>query len=100
MLPWSCTVTTTFSIGRPSFSAADWMMRRFAWCGTSQSISLRSTPFFASVSSTSFESVRTATLKTSLPCIFRPAVELLRSVSKPFDTPYGKYSRSWYLPSE
>jgi hypothetical protein len=35
VLPWSCTVTTTFSIGKPSFSDADWMMRRFAWWGTS-----------------------------------------------------------------
>ena len=38
VLPWSCTVTITRSIGRSSFFATAWMMRMLAWCGTSQLI--------------------------------------------------------------
>ncbi len=37
MLPCRSTVTTTFSSGMPSFLAEPSMMRRLAWCGTSQS---------------------------------------------------------------
>ena len=44
MLPWSCTVTTTRSIGTPSLCAVIAMMRRFAWCGTSQSTSVVASP--------------------------------------------------------
>ena len=45
------------------------MMRKFAWCGTSQSNSLLSKLFSRNVSSTTFESSRTASLKVALPCM-------------------------------
>ena len=48
----TCTVTTTRSIGMPSRLAVASMMRRLAWCGISQSMSRRSRPLAASVSST------------------------------------------------
>ena len=40
VLAWRSTVTTTFSIGRPSFFAVASRIRRLAWCGTTQSMSL------------------------------------------------------------
>ena len=38
VLPNRSMLMTTYSSGTPSFSAADRMMRRFAWCETSRSI--------------------------------------------------------------
>ena len=69
VLPCRSTVTTTRSIGRSSFFAVPSMMRIFAWCGTSQSISEGFSPFFSIASVTTSDIRRTAWMKTFLPSI-------------------------------
>ena len=39
ILPYFCTVTITLCIGTPAYLATDSIMRKFAWCGTTRSIS-------------------------------------------------------------
>ncbi|MNT34657.1 hypothetical protein D3C72_1706510 [compost metagenome] len=54
----------------PNFLAVALMMRKLAWCGTSQSSSLGSMPAAARVSVTISLRRVTATLNTSLPFIY------------------------------
>jgi hypothetical protein len=56
-------------MGSSSRLAMAWMMRMFAWCGTSHWIADFSSPLAARASSTAEPSLVTATLKTSLPAI-------------------------------
>ena len=87
------TVCTTRSIGRPSFFAVAAMMRMFAWCGTSQSMSAAVMPLASSAWSTVSPSFWTAVRKTSRPAICTKA----SPPSTPFrlfDTPCGTCSRS------
>ena len=72
----------TRSMGMSSLRAVAWMMRMFAWCGTSQSTALRSSPFAASASSTAWPSLVTATLKTSF-----PDMVIASFGPRPFETP-------------
>ena len=67
VLAWRSTVTTTFSAGRPSLRPMASMIRRFAWCGTSQSMSAAVMPVAARASSTTSARRLTAWRKTSCP---------------------------------
>src|SRR5439155_3230902 len=94
VLAWRSIVTTVLSRGRPSLRPTASMIRVFAWCGTSQSISLGSRPLAANASSTTSLRCCTACRNTSRPSIRRqPAVPVEEG-------PPSTYRMSCWRPSE
>src|SRR6266581_5430011 len=70
VLPKRSMLMTTFSCGIPSFSVADRMMRRFAWCDTKRSISHGLTPLRSRIRRAASSVLRTANLNTVAPSCF------------------------------
>ena len=62
VLPYLSTLVNSFSGGKPSASAADWMMRMFAWCGMKRSTSSSRNPACCTAASVERGSVVTANL--------------------------------------